>query len=239
MKHLRRLALAGVAVLVLAGCGDSFMPEAVTEQGETTANLWRIFLWVAAGVGLLVYVLIAIVVIRYRRRRHDDDSAPSQQQSQHALEVLWTAVPLVIVAILFGISLPAEDDITSVSPDPDLVVEVRGFQWQWQFRYPESGIEITGVPGRPPTLVLPVDRTVRLKLDRRRRDPLLLGAELPREARPDPGRRERDRRQRHRAGRVVGRLLGVLRSRPLEDELLAARRRRRGVRRVGPCRRGG
>ena len=105
------------------------------------------------------------MVIRYRRRRHDDDSAPSQQQSQHALEVLWTAVPLVIVGVLFGLSLPAEDDITSVSPDPDLVVEVRGFQWQWQFRYPDSGIEITGVPGTPAhRWCCPSDRTVRLEL---------------------------------------------------------------------------
>ena len=44
-------------------------------------------------------------------------------------------------------------------------MEVVGFQWQWQFRYPASGIVVTGVPGEgPPTLVLPVDRTVRLKL---------------------------------------------------------------------------
>jgi cytochrome c oxidase subunit 2 len=165
-RHRRAAAVASalVASLVLAGCGDTLLPEAVTEQGEQTADLWRVFVWIAAGVGLLVYVLIAIVVIRYRHRRDDDGSLPSQQQSQLPLEVLWTAIPLVIVTVLFFISLSAENDITEVSPDPDLVVEVRGFQWQWQFRYPASGIEITGVPGTTPTLVLPVDRTVRLKL---------------------------------------------------------------------------
>ena len=48
---------------------------------------------------------------------------------------------------------------------PDLVVEVVGFQWQWQFTYADSGIVVTGTPdGGLPVLVLPVDRTTRLDL---------------------------------------------------------------------------
>jgi cytochrome c oxidase subunit II len=42
---------------------------------------------------------------------------------------------------------------------------VQGSQWQWQFRYPDQGVVINGVPNEdPPELVLPVDRTVRFEL---------------------------------------------------------------------------
>jgi cytochrome c oxidase subunit 2 len=153
-----------VAALLLTGCGDSFLPEPVTEQGERTADLWRVFLWVAAIVGLIVYGLVVFVVIRYRRRKRDDGRAPSQRQDLVRLEVLWTAIPFLIVAVLYGLSLVVENDVTEVSKDPDLVVEIRGFQWQWQFTYPDSGIRVTGVPGKPPTLVLPTERTIRLEL---------------------------------------------------------------------------
>jgi cytochrome c oxidase subunit 2 len=163
----RWLALVtGLCVLtgVLAGCGNDLLPEPVTEQADRTADLWRVFLWIAGAIGLLVYALVVIVVIRYRQRRHDDGSPPDQRQNRFALEVMWTTVPLIIVAMLFFLSLRVEDDVAGLSSDPDVVVEVRGFQWQWQFTYPDSGIVITGVPGTTPTLVLPTERTVRLRL---------------------------------------------------------------------------
>ena len=85
-----------------------------------------------------------------------------------------------------------------------------------------SGIDVTGVPGHPPELVLPVGphRPARSSVA----DDVIHSFWVPEflEKRDlDPGRRQRDRRQRHRAGRVVGRLRRVLRPRPLEDELLA------------------
>ena len=48
----------------------------------------------------------------------------------------------------------------------DLTVEVTGFQWGWQFRYPDRNVTITGTAeaGQQPTLVLPAGRTARLVL---------------------------------------------------------------------------
>src|SRR5262249_55608924 len=69
-----------------------------------------------------------------------------------------------------------------------------------------------------------------------RRHPLLLGAPLHREARSHSRRRESDRRQHHRAGDVVGGVFRVLRTRPLEDELLGAGPPAGGLRRMGRIR---
>jgi cytochrome c oxidase subunit 2 len=164
-RRRRTVVLAVTALVLLSGCGSTvFLPDAVTEQGEEATRLWKVFVWVAAIIGLIVYGLIAFAVIRYRRRRHDDGSPPDQQQSRLGLEVVWTAIPLVIITVLFFLSVQTENEVTRLDPDPDLVVEVRGFQWQWQFTYPESGIVVTGAPGDTPALVLPTDRTVRLRL---------------------------------------------------------------------------
>jgi cytochrome c oxidase subunit 2 len=156
--------VAGLAgLLLLAGCGRAGLPEAVTEQGRDTTSLWKIFMVVALILGLIVYGLIAFVVIRYRRRRHDDGAVPSQRNAILSLEVLYTAIPLVIVGVLLGLSTRTQQRVTRLSAHPDLAVDVIGFEWQWQFRYP-GGTVVSGTPDNPPVLELPVGRVVQLRL---------------------------------------------------------------------------
>jgi cytochrome c oxidase subunit 2 len=57
-----------------------------------------------------------------------------------------------------------EAEVTRLSDDPDVVVDVIGFQWQWQFKYPDHDIVVQGTPDGPPTMVVPVGSTVRLRL---------------------------------------------------------------------------
>ncbi len=160
------IALAVALLFVAAGCTDAALPDPVTEQGEQTRDLWRIFIVIAACIGALVYGLVIYVVLRYRRRRRDggDGAPPDQRQVIVSLEVLYTAVPLAIVGILLGLSLRTERDMTDLSEDPDVTVEVIGFQWQWQFTYADDDVTVTGTPGEVPELVLPTDATVRFEL---------------------------------------------------------------------------
>lgn len=166
---------AGVGMLglsaVLAGCSSTLgAPEAVTEQGDEFTTLWKGFLITAAVVGLLVYGLIIYAAVRFRRRKGDDPEAmPSQRQYQVPLEIVYTVVPIIIVAVLFAYTVVGENRITRNDPDPDLTVEVIGFQWQWQFNYldPSSGetvVQVSGSAETTPELVLPVGRNVRFVL---------------------------------------------------------------------------
>lgn len=162
---LRRIALLAATALLLASCElPSFgAPDPASEQGREIFDLYRWFAAAAVGVGVFVIVLLAYTVIRFRRR--DDDTIPDQNPYNIPIEVVYTVTPLLIVAVLFFFSVRTEDRVNAQTEDPDLVVDVLGFQWQWQFTYPESGIEVTGVPGGGvPELVLPVDRTTRLEL---------------------------------------------------------------------------
>jgi len=139
------------------------MPNPVTSQGSDSRDLWRIFIVIAAVIGAIVYALIVFVVIRYRRNR-SGGGLPSQRQYHVPLEIVYTAIPLVIVGVLLGLSIRTERKVTHTSDHPDLTVRVVGFQWQWQFDYEGSDVVVTGVPGKDPVLVLPTDRTVRLEL---------------------------------------------------------------------------
>lgn len=153
-----------LAALILAGCsGSEFGPPApVTEQGTHIDRLWLIFAWVAGVIGILVWGLIGWAVVRYRRRNRE--TLPPQFRYNVPLEIVYTGIPVIIVIVLFVLTFDVINKVNAVSASPDLTVEVTGFQWDWQFHYPEYDITITGAPDEQPVLVLPTDETIRLEL---------------------------------------------------------------------------
>ena len=56
------------------------------------------------------------VVVRYRRRRSAGE--PSQRQYHVPVEIVYTAVPLVIVGVLLGLSIRTENNVTATSNEP-------------------------------------------------------------------------------------------------------------------------
>ncbi len=213
---MKRLALAAVALLAV-GCSPG--PGVTTEQGEEFESLWQVFFVIAVIVVLLIWGLVMWCVFRYRRRPEHDDTLPNQGGDRPRLEIGLMLGPLVIVAFLFVLSVVGERRINEEDDDPDLVVEVVGYRWDWEFTYPDSGVSVVGAPDERPVLVLPVGRTVRFELRHRGRHPLVLGARVRHEAGHDPEGRQRDRHRHHRAGPVDGALRRVLRSRPRDDGL--------------------
>jgi len=138
-------------------------PESASEQGDDILDLWRALFWTAAFVGALVVGLILWAVVRYRARGPDE--LPRQTSVHLPIEIAYTAAPLVVVAVLFSLAMVTQERVTERSPRPDLRVRVTGFQWQWRFDYVNEDVTVVGDLDHPPTLVLPVDRTVRLELD--------------------------------------------------------------------------
>jgi cytochrome c oxidase subunit II len=133
----------------------------LTDQAEDIDRIWNGFLAIAVGVAVLVVVLLAYVVIRHRRR---SDALPRQVHEHNVIELIYTAVPLAIVIGLFAVTFVSVRAIDDLDDDPDLVVEVTGFQWQWQFDYPGSGARVVGSDEVIPELVLPAGQKVRFDL---------------------------------------------------------------------------
>jgi cytochrome c oxidase subunit 2 len=165
------LKLAAIAplVLVLTACSKVSglgYKEGLSSVNDTTLPLWQTE-WITAGfVGVLVVGLILWASIFHRKKNED---FPKQTQYHIPIEIAYTAIPLIIILVLFGLTARAESSITNKS----LVgvkhdITVNGMQWSWQFTYPEAGTgpnaTITGTPQQRPILYLPQGERIRLTL---------------------------------------------------------------------------
>jgi cytochrome c oxidase subunit 2 len=172
------LAVAGTAaVLLLGGClrdvGDAFggfgWPEGgITEQSGQMYDMWIGSVVTALLVGLLVWGLIFWCVVRYRKR---GEELPPQTRFNLPMEVFYTVVPFLVIAVLFYYTVVIQNDINDTSPDPDVTVEVVAFKWNWQFNYrdgvgPDAGTvaSTVGSSDQVPVLVLPTGQTIRFEL---------------------------------------------------------------------------
>jgi cytochrome c oxidase subunit 2 len=170
-----RLALALVpAALLATGCSgvggrelyeNSFslgFPAPVTDRAADIYELWLGSVAAAAVVGFAVTFLILFAAIRYRRV---SDKLPRQVRYNLPIEVLYTVVPFVIIAVLFYYTTITQNVVNDLTPEDEGGAEVNigvvGFQWNWTFNYVDDDVSVTGIPGQPPQLVLPTDTTIR------------------------------------------------------------------------------
>jgi len=119
-------------------------PGGITTQDHQITRLWHISWYFAAPLSILVWGLVVWCVIRYRAK---PGRVPGQRQYHIPLEITYTIIPFVIVAILFGYVYQAENKIDKVSKDPAVQITVNGFQWGWQFIY--TAVDINGQVSTP------------------------------------------------------------------------------------------
>jgi cytochrome c oxidase subunit 2 len=174
-KLARLAALGGLGILSLSACDapdNAFWrfgwPEGVTDQAKEMRDLWTGSVITALIVGIAVWALIFWAMIRYRKR---GDELPRQTAYNLPLEVVYTIIPFIIVAILFFFTVNTQNDVQARSDDPDVTVAVNAFKWNWQFVYPQTTdanggtpISTVGTSNEIPILVLPTDRTIRFEL---------------------------------------------------------------------------
>ena len=156
---LRALLLAPLA-LVLTGCakvsGLGF-EEGVTSVNDISLSLWQ-GSWIAAAVvGVFTLVLILWPAV-FHRAKAGKGEFPKQTQYNVPVEVAYTIIPFIIVAVLFYFTAVKQNEIVEKTTTYAHEITVDGFQWSWQFGYPEAGPKalVTGTPANPPTLVVPL-----------------------------------------------------------------------------------
>ena len=176
--------VAGTALL--SGCsaeqvGRGFLPGyadgEVTNMTERVTTLWT-GSWVAAlAVGLVVWGLVLWCVTVYRKRK-DDDVLPVQLRYHVPLEVMYIVLPILMIGVMFIYTARDIDAISALEEDPDVVIEVYGKQWSWDFNYLDEDVHIAGIQAQygpdgfidgqnVPTLVLPVGKSVQIDLEAR------------------------------------------------------------------------
>ena len=155
-------------VPLTAACGialgtSACAPRAASVQGDGIRDLYTFFGYVAAAIFVVVVGLIGWSIVRYRAKP-GDTGLPKQTKTNVRLEIVWFAIPQIIVVILFLVSAGVLGDVNETSPDPDVRVAVQGFQWGWRFDYEGSGVRVVSSSQRPATIVLPVGQTISFTL---------------------------------------------------------------------------
>ncbi len=158
-RHLR-LAAAVVATVLLTGCAQ----QPMSEQGKKVYTLYNIVLVVALVIGFAVIGAILVSCVRYRKKPGDDE-LPPQTHGNTTFEVIWTAIPTIIVLGLFGMSFATIRAIDKPTKNVAAIIEIRGYQWSWTFDYGTNakGVRVlvrTETNTDPPQLVLPVGEKV-------------------------------------------------------------------------------
>jgi cytochrome c oxidase subunit 2 len=175
-KPLVAVGLLGGAML-LGGC--DFYPTYWADRGATTQghDIFKIYsgmMTTGIIVGGIVMLLITWTIIRYRRR---SDEMPRQFHEHLGIELTYTIIPIIIVAVLFFFTVLSENnvdatvsaDTTSVHGTPVVDITVTAFQWGWRFDYPglDVGVagELTNGPNNHgPQMVVPEGETVQITL---------------------------------------------------------------------------
>jgi heme/copper-type cytochrome/quinol oxidase subunit 2 len=107
---------------------------AIRELAVFVLGLTGVIFLVVAGLGVYVPV-------RFRRRRGDDRHEPPQVYGSRQIEMAWTVVPLLIIAVLFLVTARYIYGLERRQPLADAVeVTVIGHQWWWEVRYPKLGV---------------------------------------------------------------------------------------------------
>ena len=148
MKVFSRLTIAGLAAAtLLASAGGAFaglgqpspwqmgLQDSASPVMDDITSFNTFLFWLTSAIALFVLVLLALVIVRFNARANP---SPSRTTHNTPLEVIWTIVPVLILAAIAVPSfrlLYVELDV----PKPDLTVKVTGKQWFWSYAYPDNG----------------------------------------------------------------------------------------------------
>lgn len=158
---LSLLALAFVLTgSALAGNGG-IAPPAETPQAERIQDLYWIVLGISGVIFLLVEGALILFIVQYRNRGRPRTDEGPQIRGHTRLELIWTAIPVLILVVIMGFvfyKLPGIKDVDEANASGSkLTVQVEGRQFYWRYVYPNGAVSVN-------ELRLPAGRPVELEL---------------------------------------------------------------------------
>lgn len=137
---------AFLAAIALAGAARAEHPGMATPwqlglQAPATPVMEQLFdlhhglLILIIVICIFVLALLAYVCVRFSASRN---KVPSKVTHNSLIEFIWTAVPILILGVIFFPSLRIHYFMDRAQ-DAEMTVKVTGFQWYWGYEYPDSG----------------------------------------------------------------------------------------------------
>lgn len=141
-RGLRAVALSvilGGTALLLSGCSWSEVlglgwPKGITPEAHLNRELWIGSVIASLVVGAIVWGLIFWTSAFHRKKKTDTD-LPRQFGYNMPLELTLTVLPFLIISVLFYFTVVVQERMLHDEPDPEVVIDVTAFQWNWKFGY--------------------------------------------------------------------------------------------------------
>lgn len=150
-------------VMLLSGCDSSLMvldPKGPVAKTQSNTIIFSILMM--AFVLIVVYILYIIMLTKYRASKTSDDYEPPHMEGNKWLELIWTLIPIIIVAILSVVTVRTTNAVEKVpagyESQKPLVIYAASSNWKWHFSYPEEGIETVNYVN------IPTNRPVEFRL---------------------------------------------------------------------------
>ena len=177
------LALSVLAVLALSACAEDAPLDTLEPAGRKAEDidaLAKPIYIISLIVMVAIFIAVFYIVRRFRVSAagdgeeafaggYADEEFPEQNHGNDALEIGWTVVPAIVMALIAFWSVPVLLDLDDVEAAegasyPNMEVVVVGQQWWWEYHYYLDGAEGADEPDfvTANEMVIPVEQDVRL-----------------------------------------------------------------------------
>jgi cytochrome c oxidase subunit II len=139
VKVVALSAVLGAMAVLLSGCSWSEVlglgwPNGITPEAHLNRELWIGSVIASLVVGAIVWGLI-FWSSAFHRHKKGDTELPRQFGYNMPLELVLTVVPFLIISVLFYFTVVVQERMLHEEPNPEVVVDVTAFQWNWKFGY--------------------------------------------------------------------------------------------------------
>ena len=146
----------------------------VSPVAERLVSFHNLLMYVITAITIFVLVLLIIVIVKFNEKANP---VPAKWSHNTLLEVIWTAVP---VLILVAVAVPSYKLLYFMdrTTEAEMTLKVTGNQWYWSYEYPDSELTFDSYPLTPDEIdtskgmhkglevdnhvVLPINTTVRI-----------------------------------------------------------------------------
>ncbi|WP_444784647.1 cytochrome c oxidase subunit II [Rheinheimera sp. NSM] len=149
MTKTRSLRWSLPTLLLAATANATDMPlnmtKGVTEISQQVYDLHMTIFWICCAIGAVVFGIMFWSIVRHRKAR---GVQPAQFHESTKVEILWTAIPVIILIIM---AIPATKTLIAMedTTEADVTVLVTGSQWKWHYKYLEHDVEFYSLLATP------------------------------------------------------------------------------------------
>ena len=150
------------------------MRKGVTDISENVYELHMTIFFICCVIGIIVFAIMLWALIHHRKSK---GAVPAQFHESTKVEILWTAIPFVI---LIAMAVPATKTLIAMedASKADLTIKVTGSQWKWHYEYMGEDVEfysmlatsqdeITNLADKNPNYLLEVDKPLVLPINQK------------------------------------------------------------------------